>query len=318
MRSILLLLPIIFITSCCDCDIHPLCDELSDNIDYNSEQIDRKVLVIGIDGIRSDVIQDTISPFLYNLSQNSNVYYTPSHKVEEYTYSGPNWSSILTGVHWFKHNVPDNEFSDTNYDEYPTFFDYIERVGESINTISIVNWTPINNHILSDVVDYAPLESLSDLDVFELTQDILLNNNPMSGDVIFLHFDELDGAGHGYGFSKDVYEYTSTLNVIDGYVENLFSIIDQKRSNGEDWMVCIISDHGGDGTGHGDYSNPYINQTVFFAEHPNIQFLDNYISSMPDLAPTILDFLGIYSDKFHCKTDGVSLIGWDIEDGLTL
>ena len=161
-------------------------------------------------------------------------------------------------------------------------------------------------------MDYAPLEPLSDLDVFELTQDILLNNNPMSGDVIFLHFDELDGAGHGYGFSEDVYEYTSTLNVIDGYVESLFSIIDEKRSNGEDWMVCIVSDHGGDGTGHGDYSNPYINHTVFFAEHPDIQFLDNYISSMPDLAPTILDFLGIYSEKFNCKTDGVSLIGSDI------
>jgi len=310
----ILFFPIIFLISCCDCDTlhYPLCEGLSDNIEYNTETIDRKVLIIGIDGIRSDVIQDTISPFLYNLSINNNVYYTPSHQVEEYTYSGPNWSSILTGVHWIKHNVSDNAFSNTNYDEYPTFFDYIERVNESINTASIVNWTPINNHILLDVVDYAPLEPLSDLDVFELTQNILLNNDPMSGDVIFLHFDELDGAGHSYGFSMYSDEYTSTLNVIDGYVGSLFSIIEEKRSNGEDWMVFIISDHGGDGTGHGDYNNPYINQTVFFAEHPNIQFLDNYISSMPDLAPTVLSFLGIYNEKFYCKTDGVSLINYDV------
>ena len=127
-------------------------------------------------------------------------------------------------------------------------------------------------------------------------------------DVVFLHFDELDGAGHGYGFSADVEEYRNTLTTIDGYIEDLFNIIESKRVNGEDWIIFIISDHGGAGTGHGDADNPHINQTVFYAQHPNINFTDYHTTSMADLAPTILDFLGVSSEKYQCIKDGVSII----------
>ena len=34
------------------------------------------VIVIGVDGIRSDVVQESISPFLFNMSQNENTYFT--------------------------------------------------------------------------------------------------------------------------------------------------------------------------------------------------------------------------------------------------
>ena len=72
--------------------------------------------------------------------------------------------------------------------------------------------------------------------------------------------------------------------------------------------VFIVSDHGGAGTGHGDADNPHIIQTVFYAQHPNLNFSDYHTTSMADLAPTILDFLGVRSEKYECKKDGVSLI----------
>ena len=228
--------------------------------------------------------------------------------TERITYSGPNWSSLLTGVHMSKHNVLENDFLNPNFYQYPSFFYYLENIEEPINTVSIVNWLPIHTHILSDVVDYAPTESISDLEVFNSCKEILLNNNPVEGDVIFLHFDELDGAGHSYGFSADVEEYRTTLTTIDGYAEELFNIVQMKRDNGEDWIIFIVSDHGGDGTGHGDADNPYINQTVFYAQHPNINFTNYHTTSMADLAPTILDFLGVGSEKYHCIKDGVSII----------
>lgn len=308
MKYIILFIFIILSSSCENIDENSLCDGILENIEYNSQNIDRKVLIIGVDGIRSDVMQDSISPFLFDLSQQKNTYFTDSHMAEGITYSGPNWSSLLTGVHMEKHNVLGNDFSEPNYYQYPSFFHYLENIEVSISTASIVNWTPINTNILSGVVDHAPLESFSDYEVFESSKEILLNNNPIESDIIFLHFDELDGAGHSYGFSADIYEYRNTLKTIDGYIEDLFSIIEEKRLNGEDWMIFIVSDHGGDGTGHGDASNPFINQTIFFAQHPSLNFIDNYISSMPDLAPTILNFLGIYSEKFNCETDGISLL----------
>ncbi len=310
MKYITFILFGLFLSSCCVCedDYMLRCEGLSESIEYNPETINRKVLVIGIDGIRSDAMQDSISPFLFDLSLQEDTYFTDSHMTERITYSGPNWSSLLTGVHMSKHNVLENEFLNPNFYQYPSFFYYLENIEEPINTVSIVNWLPIHTHILSDVVDYAPTESISDLEVFNSCKEILLNNNPVEGDVIFLHFDELDGAGHSYGFSADVEEYRTTLTTIDGYTEELFNIIESKRDNGEDWIVFIVSDHGGAGTGHGDAENPHINQTVFYTQHPNLNFTHYHTTSMADLAPTILDFMGVGSDKYHCIKDGVSII----------
>ena len=92
--------------------------------------------------------------------------------------------------------------------------------------------------------------------------------------------------------------------------EALFNIIENKRKAGEDWLFFIISDHGGEGFSHGDAEDPNVKQTVFFAEHPDLVFQADccYFSSQVDLAPTILDFIGISSTYFEATTDGVSVL----------
>jgi len=114
--------------------------------------------------------------------------------------------------------------------------------------------------------------------------------------------------GHTYGYSSDLPEYSNAINTIDSYVENIFNTINTKRSNGEDWLVMIVSDHGGQGTGHGDAQNPHINQTIFFAQHPLLNFMNQHISNQCDISPTILSFLGISNPHFDCQKDGISLI----------
>ena len=302
---------VLFLFVLCSCEKNASTDEcnlIANVLEIDSAKLNRKVIVIGIDGVRSDAIQQNSSPFLHSLSVTNEVYYTESHGVELITSSGPNWSSILTGVHYAKHQVDDNSFGNPNYSEYSTFFEYIEEVDSTINTASIVHWTPINTQILSSVTDFSPQISINDLQVYEQAQNLLMNAAPLDADIVFLHFDELDAAGHSYGFTLEETEYAGTLNTLDGYVENLFNSIEAKRLNGEDWLFVVVSDHGGDGTGHGDASNPYINQTIFFAQHPSLDFKDQYMSNQTDLAPTILDFLGISSSTFDCKTDGISLL----------
>ena len=301
-----IILLLLIVTCSKDDDITPP----EDIITIDSSKINRKVLVIGIDGFRSDAMQANITPFIHNLSQTSNSYYTDKHIVESITYSGPNWSSILTGVHMDKHNVTDNSFDNSNYNEYPSFFHYVEKANSDINTASIVNWTPINAYTLATDPDLAPTESINDLGVFEYAQNILSNSTDINTDILFLQFDELDGTGHTYGFSPDVEEYTNYANILDGYSEELFNIIKNRRVKGEDWMYFIVSDHGGEGTAHGDSSDPNINQTIFLAQHPELIFKANccYTSSQADLAPTILSFLGISSSEFEANTDGLSVL----------
>ena len=278
-------------------------------ITIDSNKINRNVLVIGIDGFRSDALLQITTPFMYQLSQNNHVFFNGSNRVEDHTVSGPNWTSLTTGVHWCKHQVINNDFSDNQLTEYPHFFSYIESAYPSIQTTSIVNWTPINEHITKSLGDYAPQNSLNDAEVFQLASDMLSNQNSINPDVLFLQFDELDGAGHSYGFSSDVTEYAQCLNQTDQYVEQLFSLIENKRNNGEDWMIFIVSDHGGDGTSHSNgQQNEHIINTIFFAQHPTLSFDSSHSSTQVDLVASILDYMGIYSAQFDCKKDGISFI----------
>lgn len=315
-KSILYLLFILLVIISCDKD-EPLrvtcseatttCDLLA--VDVDTTRIHRKVLIIGIDGFRAEAMQQSITPNLFQLSQHQNTYYTDQNIVEDLTFSGPNWGSLCTGVHWCKHKIESNDYANNQLDEYPHFFSYIEEVRPDLNTASVVNWTPINTYSAKTYADYAPEESLNDDEVYQVAAELLNNQIPLNPNVLFLHFDEADGTGHTYGYSSEIPEYRTVLTAIDAHVGNLLNIIETKRQNGENWLICVVSDHGGDGTGHGGgQDNDFINKTIFFANSPDVNFVENYVSSQVDLVPTILDYIGIQHFGFDCKTDGVSLI----------
>lgn len=311
------LLVISLLTSCVvDEDANPdySCDEWTTVCADTSMVLDptksnRKVLIIGIDGFRADAMQESITPFLFDLATNQNTYYTDQNHVERLTFSGPNWSTLCNGAEFCKHQVTTNGFGDNSLAAFPHFFKYIEQAYPQKNTLSIVNWTPINEHIAGPYADYAPIDGIDDHDVFLMAQNALEQGFPLDPSVLFLQFDELDGAGHSYGFHPSIAEYASTLGAIDGYIENLVGIIDEKRQQGEDWLICVVSDHGGEGTGHGDQpDDDDVNRTIMFMNSTSETFNQWYTSSQRDLAPTVLDFMGIESVEFECKTDGVSVI----------
>ncbi len=310
---------IILATSFCSCTLDEEiqdhdCDEWSTNCSDNSIMIDpskasRKVLVIGIDGFRADAMQESITPFMYSLAIDQNTYYTDQNHVERLTFSGPNWSSLCTGVGFCKHQVTSNGFGDNDLGQFEHFFSYIEKANPQKNTVSIVNWTPINEYIAGPHADHAPIEEFSDNDVLLVATDLLQQGYPFSPDVLFIQFDELDGTGHEFGFHPNIPEYAAYLTTLDGYIENLVALVETKRQNGEDWLICVVSDHGGEGKGHGDKpDDDDVNRTIMFLNSTSETFNQWYTSSQRDLAPTVLDFIGIESAEFNCKTDGVSVI----------
>ena len=284
------------------------CIEFKNIITSDPEKRNNKVLIVGIDGVRSDVISSENSPFLHSFLNSSNSYSNLNHKTEKDTYSGPNWTSILTGVHYEKHNVLDNSFENNQLELYPNFFNYLESSMENHESYSLTNWVPLNQNVLKNDVDYANFEYYSDSLVFEFSKEIISEINTEHPSSIFIQFDELDGAGHEFGFSKDSDEYTQTLKQIDLYINELYLLVEQKRNNGENWLVIFVSDHGGDGYSHADQNNPNINQTMLIIDHPYICFNNEYLSKMPDIVPTIFNFMGITNSYFNCYSDGESII----------
>lgn len=225
-------------------------------------QIDKKVLIIGIDGVRSDALQFANTPNIDGLIANG--LYSPDALSNDITISGPAWSSILTGVWADKHLVTGNGFAQDNFENYPTIFGLLESQDPSINTASICHWSPINNNIIQGAADFT-MNVSSDAELSSETVSYLSNEDP---DCLFIHFDECDGAGHANGFSVNVPQYIAAIENVDLLIGPILSAIeDRPNYANEDWLILLTPDHGGIGTSHG--GNTIDEQRVFFIASGN-------------------------------------------------
>ena len=129
----------------------------------------------------------------------------------------------------------DNSFSTPNFLAYPHFYNHIEQTSPQLQTESIVHWAPINNEIL-DIVDYEQSYS-TDQEVKLAAVDRISNENP---DVLFLHFDDVDHAGHLYGFDPSVSNYTDAIETTDAHINDVLQAL-YSRPNyaNENWLVMV-------------------------------------------------------------------------------
>lgn len=216
----------------------------------------KKVLLIGIDGVRPDALMAANTPNLDNLIANG--FYDSYALNDDITISGPGWSAILCGLWSPKHLVTGNDFTINNYEEYPSLFKRVEEENPDYHTVSICHWNPINDEIVQDDADFK-LNVSSDAELAVQASDYLAVNDP---DLMFLHFDEVDGAGHGFGFSPDVPEYINAIENVDNFLSPIFEALENRSTyDSEDWLIIVTTDHGGEGFSHGGTSLE--NENVF-------------------------------------------------------
>lgn len=226
-------------------------------INLLGQDIQKKVLIIGVDGCRPDALAVANTPNMDAwISQGL---YSPHALNDDITISGPGWSAILCGVRSDKHLVTNNDFSGNNYADYPSIFKFIEDTQPSLHTLSICHWAPINTFIVGEDADFK-LNASTDAEVASLAANYLEVNDP---DLVFLHFDDVDSAGHGTGFSPEIPEYIAAIEGVDTYIGIVWSVITQRPSYAnEDWLVIVTTDHGGQGRSHGGNSKE--EREIFF------------------------------------------------------
>ena len=277
---------------------------------FLSQTPSSRVLLIGIDGVRSDALTSANTPNLDALM--SEGVYSPDALNDDITISGPGWSDILCGVRSDKHLVVDNSFSGSNYIDYPSLFKRIENVYSDVNTVSICHWAPINDYIVG--MDADVIENVgSDNEVRDYAVDQLDNSDPHA---MFIHFDDVDYAGHGYGFSPDVPQYISSIEVADTQVgvvlEALYS---RPNYDQEDWLVIVTHDHGGVGYSHGGTSIEHRNVS-FIASGPSVptQLVEKTIL---DITPPPVNCLGgDGTELYFPNNSNVSVLPTDYLDAV--
>ena len=256
----------------------------------------RHVLVIGIDGVRPDALLAAHTPHLDGLMANGawsidafagGVLGTAG---QQQTYSGPGWSSILTGVWRDRHGVNENSFTGADFENAPHFFLRIRESHPHAILASVVTWEPIHTSILAGA-DFALQKEGEDNWAVGETRRILLEEEP---DVLFTYLGDPDTTGHGYGYSLEVPEYISSLEKADAQVgEMLDGLRARPNYEEEEWLVIVTTDHGGIGTGHGGQSED--ERTIFFIaaggeNAPGIRSPGPGHNSVP---PTLFRHLGV-------------------------
>ena len=250
----------------------------------------KKVLIIDIDGCRPDALIAAQTPNIDALVRDGLVSYEAQTCQE--TVSAPSWSSMLTGVWPRKHGVRENSFNGSRFDGYPHVFRRLKDACNGAVTASIVNWEPIH----SNIVTQADLSTAypKDAEVAQAASQFLSQHDP---DVLFLQFDEVDQAGHSYGYGPSVPAYLDALELLDGSVGVVLTALRGRKSYGqEDWLILISTDHGGSGREHGE--NVPEHRTIFLIVSGPAT-ARGQIESPPlvvDIPPTIFTHLGLSMD----------------------
>ena len=250
----------------------------------------RKVLLIGLDGIRVDILAEAHTPNIDRLIANG--FFSDRAQTKVRTVSGPGWSSMLIGARTDKHLVNSNDFTGNDYATYPDFLTRLEQVNPEFNTFAVVDWAPLGTTasggpLISDAIDeklffdpeeedgYGRADSLSVAAAVErlANQDI---------DAAFVYIGDTDEVGHAT--SSLAPEYRTAVEAADVLVGRLIAAVEERSTFAdEDWLILMCTDHGRrDDGGHGGESEK--ERTIFFlASGPSV------VKGSPDLAPNIVD-----------------------------
>jgi arylsulfatase A-like enzyme len=275
--------------------------------------LEKKVLVIGIDGVRPDVLAELETPNIDALVADGCFSATVQTKAQ--TISGPAWSSMLIGAWPEKHRVINNDLTPNNYAEYPDFLTRLELVRPRLTTIAVIDWPPLGTPesggpLISDSVDVklnfdGETNGYEEADAQSVAAMVryLANQDP---DAAFVYIGNPDVAAHDHGGRSE--EYYSAIRTADAQVGRLIQAMQGRPTyEEENWLVLMSTDHGHkDEGGHGGQSPEEV--TVFYlASGPSAcKGAAEAQANIADVAVTAMTHLGVRIDP-----------DWDLDGQVT-
>lgn len=226
---------------------------------------EKKVLIIGIDGCKPDVLLHANTPNIDCLVKDGA--YSFNAKTDPISSSGICWTGMLTGVWHKKHNVTTNSYKEPNIYNYPHFFNRIKEYNKSLKTYSVVNWAPIHKIIKQGEADIAETYKPDDKVANRVAELI----EAEKADVIFVQLDDVDHAGHAHNYSIQSEQYVQSVEKADSLVGGMVNAIKRRKNvEQEDWHIIVSTDHGGSNFGHGKDISTHT--TIFYVINgPDVQ-----------------------------------------------
>ena len=227
------------------------------------------VLVIGVDGVRFDLLGPGTTPSVWGLGQSGFLAPVPVDETTP-TWSGPCWATIATGTGVTGHGVTGNDLTGHRLADHPDFVTLATRAGLP-TFLAVSGWPPLalpedggplfaevtrrefvavpESSLAWDSGDETSLRTWDAADeaVTELATAILAEQAPR---VSFVYLGGVDITGHVTGAGA---AYRAAARAADQRVGRLLAAVRSRPSHPEEsWTFLVVTDHGHlDEGGHG-------------------------------------------------------------------
>lgn len=247
----------------------------------------RCALVIGIDGLRPDAMSAANAPELDSLFAEGLFTLRGTTQLRGATSSAPGWASVMTGVEADEHGVLENGMDGAiRLRAHPTF---LARAVARGHRVGVATEDPRVVAMLEPELA-AHAHGGDANEVTRAGAALLADENV---DLVFVVLEDVDDTGHATGFSSDNRLYLAAVERVDRRIGVLLEAMRSRRSfEDEEWLVVTVSDHAGEGYGHGPRTAA--NRTIPIA-YSNARLrrgeLDERDRSQVRVAATVLEWL---------------------------
>ena len=203
--------------------------------------------VIGVDGMGS-FNREANTPCLDRIFENGAS--TLSALSLNPTISAENWGAMLLGALPMVHGLTNTIVSREEYTntELPSVFTRLRRAFPDAYLTSCCNWDPINFGIIEHDVGVDLATANND----ELLLPLILERVAKKPKFLFVQFDDVDEAGHHFGYGTE--GHLAQIEKADALVGQVFDAY-EKAGIADSTLFIVIADHGGNGHGHGGYTD---------------------------------------------------------------
>lgn len=213
----------------------------------------KSVVILGIDGL-GRFAQNTSTPNLDRIFSERGTYTNYAQSCYP-TISAQNWGAILHGVPPEAIRLTNNIVEHTPYpvdSPYPSIFKIIRQAKPDADLACITTWTGITLGMVEEgigVYKDTPTGSSSAAIDPIVANDVVSYLATHDPTLLFICFDQVDAAGHSYGYESS--NYYSAIRSVDTLVGQVYDAL-KAKSNWDDTLLILVTDHGGLGYGHGD------------------------------------------------------------------
>ena len=160
------------------------------------------------------------------------------------TMSAPNWMSMIAGASPDQHGVDSNEWMPGDSQPTPTFFAVVREQLPGAQIGVFHDWDGFGALVEPGVPDH--IESPGD--EHETVAAAIAWFTANEPELLFIHLDLVDHAGHFNGWGSDA--YVEAGETADALVGDVLAAIDAAGLTAST-AVIVSADHGGDGLSHG-------------------------------------------------------------------